>query len=455
MHRSLRLLAAVSLAIPSGIAAQQWTLLNPPTTPAATIAPGMAYDVQHDRTVLFGGQAQLTGWPIQFFNDTWLFDGTTWSNANPTVRPPARSKHGMVADDNGQVLLFGGIDANGTPLNDLWRWDGSNWTHLSTDFAVQPRSLPAMASYGSGCLIFGGYNDLTQTYLGDTWLWSPGSGWNEWTTSPAPSARRDAGMLEVNNLNIVLHGGHNLGPLDDTWRWDNGDWTQLVQAGGPTRSSFAMGYDPASRQVFLSGGHDANTGTGFTDDLWRFDGAVWRDITPTTMPTQAVLRASTLDTTRHRLMTFGGTSGNNASNEHWEFDSTYPVTKFGTSCATSGPVPRLETNAAKLGSTFRMTIYGNGGNVPFGVFAIGFSNQSWNGVSLPLSLASLGLNCDLLVEPFTMKIANGGTVSSLIGSFLGIPDMPVLAGIELFVQGAVLDNTGMRAVTEAARCRIF
>ena len=312
-----------------------------------------------------------------------------------------------------------------------------------------------MASYGAGCLVFGGYDPLTNTYLGDTWLWEPSSNWTQWTSGPSPSPRRGAGMVEVINLNVILHGGHNAGPLADTWRWNNGTWTSLPQAAGPARSSFAIGYDPSNQQTFLSGGHYASTPTGFADDLWRFDGQVWRDITPATHPSQVIHAATTLDVTRHRLMVFGGTGGITASNEHWDYDGTFPVLYFGSGCAVSGPTPTLTTSSAAIGGLLLTSIYGNGATVPVALFAIGFSNQNWNGVPLPLSLASLGLNCDLLVEPFSIELRSRGPSASGFTTFAPIPDAAVLIGTDLFLQGGVLNAAGFRGVTNAARCRIF
>lgn len=439
--------ATCSTALP---AQQQWTQLAQVTPPPAAGA-AMAYDVLHDRTVWFGGREQLTGWPVTFHAQTWLFDGTVWTQANPTSQPPARAHHAMVGNDNGQVLLFGGVDANGTPLNDLWRWDGSDWTNLTTSTAPPPRSQAAMASYGSGVLVFGGYDDFTGTTLADTWLWSPQTGWS--LRNPGPSLRRNARMVELGNLNVMLHGGHDQGPLADTWLWNNSNWTEVTGAAGPARSGFAIGYDPASGQAFLSGGHHVAGPTGFGADLWRFDGSIWRDITPNTQPSPVLDAAFTLDTVRHRLMVVGGNALTQTSDEHWQFESTFPVTHFGTGCARIGTVPLVHVNSAALGSTLQFSVAGNGQPLPFGMIALGFDRQNWNGTSLPLSLQSLGLSCDLLVAPEFVQVASIPT--SIYHRYLSIPDVPALRGATIYLQGAALDANGLRAVTDAAAALLF
>ena len=47
--------------------------------------------------------------PPVFFDDTWIWNGTSWTEANPAVSPPARWAATMAAGrGNGQIVLFGG-----------------------------------------------------------------------------------------------------------------------------------------------------------------------------------------------------------------------------------------------------------------------------------------------------------------------------------------------------------
>ena len=442
------LLVAVSL-----VAQQEWTQQSPALRPTPRLGAAMAYSAPLDRIVLFGGQAQPSGWPIQFFADTWTFDGATWSHPLPATSPPARSRHAMVALSSNNVLLFGGVDANGTPLNDVWTWNGSTWTPHPSAGGISPRSGAAMAKFGSGALVFGGYNDFTATYLGDTWVWA--GSWAQVATLGAPSPRRDARAVEVGpySLACVLHGGFDGTERADTWSFGNNGWTQFPQANGPARSAFAMGFDTSSQQVFLAGGRSPN---GAMDDLWRFDFTTWRNITPAPRPTPSFDAAATLDTTRHRLVTFGGNTNGVATDQHWHFSSTYPVAHFGVGCASSGPVPTLELGAAVIGGNLVGSINaGITGSVPVALVALGLDNQSWNGVALPLPLGPLGLGCSLLVPPQTLLVFVGGPTINGVGFYFAIPNLPALYGGELFVQGGILDGVGLRAVTDAARCFLF
>jgi hypothetical protein len=66
----------------------------------------MAYDDATGTVVLFGGETAAG----TYLNDTWTWDGTTWTEQFPAVRPSARVT-AMTYDSLTQtVVLFGGAD---------------------------------------------------------------------------------------------------------------------------------------------------------------------------------------------------------------------------------------------------------------------------------------------------------------------------------------------------------
>ena len=66
----------------------------------------MTCDVAEKVVVLFGG----INTSHQVMNDTWTFDGKTWTEQDPATRPPARQQAGMAYDSVAhQVILFGGV----------------------------------------------------------------------------------------------------------------------------------------------------------------------------------------------------------------------------------------------------------------------------------------------------------------------------------------------------------
>src|SRR2546428_839958 len=97
---------------PSSAEGHSARLAGAPRTGAA-----MTYDQGQRRIVLFGGE-DAAG---IFMNDTWTWDGTTWTQMHPGHPPSARAYAAMAWRDRREVILFGGFGPNGY-LSDTWLW---------------------------------------------------------------------------------------------------------------------------------------------------------------------------------------------------------------------------------------------------------------------------------------------------------------------------------------------
>src|SRR5207253_8281588 len=96
---------------------------------------------------------------------------TGWIQLCPPISPPPRSYLAMTYDPaSGKIIMFGGYDGT-TYLNDTWTFDGVSWTRAGTRMSPPPRANAQMAydSVTRKVVLFGGYNGTN--YLGDTWLW--------------------------------------------------------------------------------------------------------------------------------------------------------------------------------------------------------------------------------------------------------------------------------------------
>jgi hypothetical protein len=94
-----------------------WTLQSPAVQPLLVYAASAAFDPGLQGVVLFGGGS---GGVDQ--NTTWLWDqvGATWTSLTTAQSPPAREGAGMTYDEAlHRVILFGGQDNNGY-FNDIW-----------------------------------------------------------------------------------------------------------------------------------------------------------------------------------------------------------------------------------------------------------------------------------------------------------------------------------------------
>ena len=114
---------------------------------------------------MFGGLADVNP------NNTWTYDGTTWTEQSPAVQPPLVYAASAVFDPGLQgVVLFGG-GSGGEDQNSTWLWDqvAVTWTRL---FPAQ--SPPAREGAGMAydpilghVILFGGQDN--NKLFNDTW----------------------------------------------------------------------------------------------------------------------------------------------------------------------------------------------------------------------------------------------------------------------------------------------
>ncbi len=289
----------------AGLAAQtapNWTQQFPQSSPAPRAYQSMAYDSAHGQTVMFGGQT-FSG--SVGYTDTWVWDGSNWTQKFPQHSPPAQSAHAMVYDSaHGQAVLFS--------LNFTWLWDGTDWTPVPPN-GPSGRYGHAMAydSAHGQVVLFGGAlenNSNTPTLLGDTWAWD-GSTWTQEFPKNSPPARYQHAMAyDSVHGQVVLFGGLNGDLLNDaladTWLWDGTNWTEASPATSPpARSNHAMAYDSNHSEVVLFGGE---TNSGSSTDTWLWDGTNWTDAPPQAGPPARIGQTMAYDSAHDQVVMFGG-----------------------------------------------------------------------------------------------------------------------------------------------------
>jgi len=124
-----------------------------------------------------------------------------------------------------RILLFGGFREGPGILGDTWLWDGSNWTEQHPAVAPSPRNGAAIAS-GKTLVLYGG-GDL----LSDTWTWT-GSAWKQLMPTQNPGGRRPSGAASDGTTVRMFGGELRTGPssavlTNDVWAWDGVNWNRL------------------------------------------------------------------------------------------------------------------------------------------------------------------------------------------------------------------------------------
>ncbi|MDX2153562.1 MAG: hypothetical protein SFV54_22645 [Bryobacteraceae bacterium] len=115
---------------------KEWRQLSPQgPLPSPRYRHRMAFDSDKEVIVLFGGL--LTRQAPAEAGDTWLWDGKQWREAQPAggIAPAPRASHVMAYDPTRRrTVLYGGHSFDGrtgVTYDDTWEWDGHSWTRAN------------------------------------------------------------------------------------------------------------------------------------------------------------------------------------------------------------------------------------------------------------------------------------------------------------------------------------
>ncbi|MEW5988172.1 MAG: kelch repeat-containing protein [Chloroflexota bacterium] len=311
--------ALAGAASADNLAAPGWRQMFPTTVPLARNDHAMAYDSTRGVAVLFGG---TDGWTV--FDDTWEWSSTSmsWSQKSPVHVPPRRYGHAMVYDEaQGVVVLFGGNGPGvGDYMNDTYLWDGSDWTEAVTADAPEGRWLHAMAYDPNRqvVVLHSGQQTSTQGPYGDTWEYANGNWVEQQITNPTP-ARSGAGMAYDHQRQVmVLFGGDgDNGELNETFeRTGSGDWVQVFPNRSPAqRDRFGSVYYEHIGRTFIFGG----LGDYYLNDTAVYNGQTWQGKIFNPSPSTRCCLAMVYDTSRQAVFLFAGAVNGNETADSWYF----------------------------------------------------------------------------------------------------------------------------------------
>lgn len=193
-------------------------------------------------------------------DDTWQWDGRTWSDLVLGGRPPARAGAAMAYDARrGVTVMFGGADIAGVPQDDTWELDGT-WQERSVVGPPARKETQAAYDPQRGEVVLFGGRDLANNLLADTWTFD-GETWTDRSSAgPAPRARAGMTYDELRG-GVVMAGGLMSGGTldDDLWLWDGDSWQVVPLTGTPPLiSNFSvyehrMAYDRERQAPVLFG----------------------------------------------------------------------------------------------------------------------------------------------------------------------------------------------------------
>jgi hypothetical protein len=212
---------------------------------------GYALDTLRHEVVRFGGRDLAAPFATSYRDDTWVFDGA-WRLESPATVPPARNFSRLAFDPlRGEVVMFGGSDASGD-LDDTWVWDGTDWTErfpATSPPAMNQHTLVFDPTRG-GVVLHGGTGPTMST-----WLWS-GSDWSQVaTTGQTAAAIGSLAFDAARNVLCFYANGGSVTP-SSLWELQGNAWVQ-VDATAPAFGQLA--FDPVTGNLALfalNGRHD-------------------------------------------------------------------------------------------------------------------------------------------------------------------------------------------------------
>jgi hypothetical protein len=426
------LFAGLAAALPA-----QWAQQSPVQSPPARRSGATVFDAASNRIYIYGG---MTSSPGQSTEEMWAFNGQ-WTQLNPTGATP-RWGHQMVRrDTNNGLITFGGRSPTITSLaNDTLEWSGSSWQTIATTNAPSPRFLYGMAydSARDRVVLFGGRDGFAPN--NETWEFD-GTDWTQIVTPDAPAPREEMGMVYDAGLSrVVLYGGCDESTqtiYGDTWWYNGSNWVDVSPPNSPTpRFRGGMVFDSTRGRVVYYGGFD---GTSLLAETLEYSGGDWTT-TATTGPSNATEVYAAYNPVTQKTVVYGGFGGS-FSNQTWQYtgDTNGVFSLYGAPCDTAAGTPGLTGTTPNIGTTVTVqaTNLGTSAGV---IWVVGLSDQEYNGLALPFDLGLLSLpGCGLLASPenLTLQLAQAGVA----GTSTAIPSLLSLIGTSIYFQALIFDLT--------------
>jgi hypothetical protein len=283
----------------------QWVKPALASLPSDRCCGAMVFDPLMHASLLFGGGNGGIS-PAVRYNDTWTFSSTGgWSQLSPGTSPSPRQGAGIAYDPTTQtVVLFGGGTGLYTYLNDTWTWDGTTWTQQF------PPVSPRACEFDTQGMVYDQATENVVMFMGgncnpnlaETWVWNGRKKtWTQKFPAASPPASAATIAYDAANGEVVLFGGN----MSQTWTWDGTTWTEEFPATSPSpRGLPAMAYDPIVGGVVMFGGSAGAPSA--LNDTWTWNGSTWTQIQTTYTPEGRWAAAIDFDPYLRSIILFGG-----------------------------------------------------------------------------------------------------------------------------------------------------
>ncbi len=302
-----------------------WNKLAPATSPGPRRDAAFGFDSKRGVMVMFGGYVGPSGGESPV-NETWEWNGTTWTQRMPSAPLPAQLAGAEMAFDpqRGTMVVFGGGPGAGV-VSTTWEWNGTVWSHLSPGVVPNGDADFGMATDAAHDEIVMVPSQLAGLTTPAVYVWS-NANWAAITLPTPPARIQQAIALDPVRHQVVMFGGQNTSnaSIGDTWIWD-GTWRQYLGAAPAVRYGAKMVYDRGHDELVMFGGYSTTSNVALQDTwVWKVDH--WIAQTPVTLPPRRHDQSMVYDETHSQVVMFGGGPGSDNNDDGlqdtWTWDGT-------------------------------------------------------------------------------------------------------------------------------------
>ncbi len=221
-----------------------------------------------------------------FDTQTWIMQGDEFELRSPSRQPPVRDGCGMVWHSGlGKVFVYGGgsneTAHRGRNRIDTWLWDGTTWTeHISA--TPPPRGGPADYRNPFGgpvrSIAYDSRRDRVVHFLaGETWEWEVTAGWQRRQPTTSPPWTTGALCYDPRR-GVTVMGVYDYSRGRELWEYDGTTWVQRNPTTFPPPGTMGtMTYvDALGGIVAIDQGYSSWSVT-----TWLWDGQDWSQVLTT------------------------------------------------------------------------------------------------------------------------------------------------------------------------------
>lgn len=201
--------------------------------------------------------------------------------------------------------------------------------------------------------------------------------WKKLSPTASPSKRANH-HVAADLVSTYTFGG-NLNATtfyNDLWRFNGVNWSNVSKNGTagnpPARRWGSMTFDHARGQVLVFGGQDI--GKKQIGDTWTWNGTAWKKHTPAVAPSARRWATMAYDWKNNRVILFGGFDGTNTLADTWAWDGS----KWTKLAPTKSPTKRARHAMADKMAAKEIILYG-GASLGAGPWGVRKDMWKWDG----------------------------------------------------------------------------